>query len=283
MAVSEVSTLAQIETSEFIPSLWSLKVQAFLEDALVIVPLVDHKYEEDLSYGQTLHVPNFVEITAGSVTPGTEITPLEPEGGTLEIAVDQWYEAPISYSEFSRVQNRPDFLENAAKGSAYAVAKVMDKSLADLFNGFQSDIRQGADGNTVTDDLLIDCMEILDEYSVRQEDRVIVGDPSMKADLMRIDKFIRNDYGKGGVVASGKFGDIYNCSVWITNNLEEVSTGHYAAMFQKEALAIITQKQPTVSKFDMPWKHMHLIQVQAMWGIKEMRDRAGVAFFTRKL
>ena len=283
MAVSEVTTKAELVTSEFIPDLWSLKVQSFLEDAFVIVPLVDHTYEPDLTYGITLHIPNYVEITATSVSsPGTEITPKEAEGATLEITVDKWYEAPISYSEFSRDQNRPDFLEKASKGSAYAVAKQIDKSLADEFKNFQGGTKQGTDGNTVTDDLLIDCMEIIDEYSVRQEDRAIVGDPSMKADLMKIDKFIRNDYGKGNVVASGKFGDIYNCSVWITNNLEAVSPGSYAAMFQKEALAIIMQKQISVSAFDMPQNHMHLIMVQAIWGTAEMRDRAGVAFFTRK-
>jgi len=125
-------------------------------------------------------------------------------------------------------------------------------------------------------------METLDEADVPEDERSIVIDPSSKADLLKIDKFVRNDYVREVVIPTGRFGNIYNMGVYITNNLEAHSTGNYGAMFQKEALGFVAQKQPIAKKIPMPWKHKTVYNVQAIWGIAELRDTSGICFYTRK-
>ena len=105
-----------------------------------------------------------------------------------------------------------------------------------------------------------------------------------KADLMKIDKFVRWDYGYGQEVPNGGFRkDVYGSPLYVTNNLSAVSsgTGNYAVYMHKEALAIIAQETMKFDRVPQPLKHQTTYNVTSLWGVKEMRDLFGVAIYTR--
>jgi len=275
-----------IDTAGFIPELWSKKVLEAVHSRLVVVPVVNHTWEPELVQGDTMNVGILNTVTATAVTIGTEGSALDPMTGSMvPIVVNQYYEAPVAIEYPGRRQSQVKIEAEAQRESGYAIAKAIDSSLCALFSALSGGSKLGTDGSAINDDVLIAAVEQLDESDVPEDDRVWIFDPSARADLMKIDKFVRADYGYGDVIPVGGFRkDVYGAPVLITNNLTAVSdgTGNYGVYMHRDALAIIAQENNQIDRVEQPLKHQVVINTTALWGVKEMRDTFGVAIYTRK-
>lgn len=273
---------AAVDAAGFVPELWSKKVLDAVHSNLVVVPLIDHSWEPELKKGDTMNVGILNTVTATEVTVGTEgVVKDIATGAKKQIVIDQYWEAPAVLDDMTDLQSQVNLVAKAQRESGYAIAKKMDSTVCDLFSSL--DTGKGTDGAAITDDVLIDCLETMDEADVPEDNRYWIFDPSSKADLMKIDKFIRWDYGYGDVVPRGSFRkDVYGSPVFITNNLTANSTGAYGAYLHKEALAIIAQEKNRVDLVKQPLKHQLTINTTALWGVLEMRGTFGVYVCTRK-
>jgi hypothetical protein len=182
----------------------------------------------------------------------------------------------------SKIQDGADYFGKCAKSQAYVVAKQVDTDLGALFSALSSSSVYGSDGQTFTDDIILEVMETLDESDVPTESRVIIGDPSTRVDIFKIDKFIRVDYVRNPVVPSGKIGDIYGMEVKITNNLTAASTGNYGVMMHRDAIGLVIQQSPMSQVVVEPLKHRTVIQTKVIYGVGELRDTFGKSFYTRE-
>jgi len=277
-------TYTELATAMFIPTLWSIQVIQHTQSRLVAVPLVNHRYERELRYGHTLNIPVMQEVAATEVTPGSAHAIVDAAYGTPgAITVDKWYAAQIETSDYNQIQNRPDYLLEAAKSCGYGVAKQIDTQVCALFDdlgGYSSDA-YGSDGQTLTDDIILALMYYLDAGDVPEDNRCIIGDASSKVDLLKIDKFVRNDYVRNPVVATGKFGDIYNMGFYTTQNLTDSTTGHFGVMMHRDAIGIIIQRDPRAVRYELPEKFITRYRVDAIWGQAVLRATFGRPFFTR--
>ena len=134
----------------------------------------------------------------------------------------------------------------------------------------------------MTDAIFRALVEQLDQDDVPDEGRFLIGDPSMKSDVLNIDKFVRNDFIGGQPTTNGKFGTLYNSQILITNNLTGATTGNYGCYSHPSAIGVAIQKGPNSRLYDLGWKFQHMIIVDSAWGTAEIRDNFGVAFYTRK-
>ena len=164
MATDETSpTLAQLIAADFVPEIYSKNVQMALERKLVIVPLVDHSFQAELTLGTKIWIPVMDNASAGDVSPGTEISGTDLANATSKyIVVNEWQEATAEISEMSAIQVKAPYLAKAAIKCANAVAKAMDYSVAEIFEDFQSGDVYGSDGQTLNDPIILYCMETLD-------------------------------------------------------------------------------------------------------------------------
>jgi len=251
---------------------------------LVVADCVNTEYRDDLKLGATVYIPATTEPSAAEVTPGTALTTSDVSTSGTSITVDKWYGTATEISEMANIEDAVGYLNKTAKSLSYSVAKVVDSALGARFSslGSYSTSAYGTDGQTLTDDIIIYCMETLDEADVPEDDRCIITDPSSKADLLKIDKFVRNDYVRNPVVATGQFGAICNMPVRITNNLTAASTGNYGVMMHRDALALVIQKTPYTQKIVEEIKHRVVLQVKVIYGSAELRDTFGIPFYTRK-
>ena len=269
------------DTAGFVPELWSKNVLDAIHSKLVIVPRVDHTWEPELTKGDTMNVGILNTVVATEVTIGTEgVVKDHATGDKLQIVIDQYFEAPVVIDDMTNLQNQVSLRGKAERESAYAIAKRMDTSLADLFDNFS--LTRGTDGSKVTDTVLIQCVEDLDSADVPDDQRVWIFDPSVKADLLTFDKFVRLDYIRTPVVPTGQFGDIYGAPIFITNNLTVNSVGNDAVYMHHDALAIIAQETMRADFVPQPLKHQITINTTALWGVLEMRNTFGVGISTRK-
>ena len=276
---------AGLDTNKFVPEIWSKNVLKAVKSKLVVVPVVNSRYGQDLVKGDTLYIPRTNTVTATEVTVGTEGVQKNPFNTTaLTLTIDQWYEAPVTIDYMSRRDSQVDLVGEAEEESAYAIRKIMDTSLCDLFSslGGKSTSAYGTDGSAWTDDVLIAAVEYLDEADAPDENRVWISDPSVKADILKIDKFVRQDYGAADVIPTGAFRkDIYGAPLLITNNLTAATTGNYAVYMHKDALAIRISENLTVDRVDQPLKHQLVLNTTALWGKGELRDTFGYPIYTR--
>jgi len=267
-----------------VPTLWSRNVLDVVHSVLVILPRVDHTWEPELTKGNIMTVGILNEVSAVEVVVGTAGTAQDMGTGAAKtITINQWWECPIQLDDMTNLQTQVNLVAEAEKESGYAIAKKIDATLGTLFASLGSAAGiQGADGAAITDAVLIEAVEILDEADAPDENRSFIFDPSAKADMLKIDKFVRTDYVREAVIPTGKFGSIYGAPVLITNNLQPATTGGYGCLLQKKALAVIVQMNMKVDHWVEPLKHMQTINTHCLWGVQEMRDSFGVCIYTRK-
>ena len=275
-------TLAELITAKFIPEKYSKDVIMHTQSALVIAESVNHEYQPDLTYGSVVNIASFSEGSDTEVTPGTEPTPVDSAGTPASLTVNKWRQVTHEISKMSKIQSYADYFDKAAQSQAYVLAKRVDTELGALFSTLAGSSVYGSDGQTMTDDIILAIIETLDEADVPADNRFIIGDPSMRVDMLKIDKFVRTDYVRDGVVASGQIGMIYNMPVKITNNLTAATTGNYGAILHRDALGVVIQSNPTSQIIPMPWKFITRITTDVIFGVAELRDTFGKAFYTRK-
>ncbi len=273
------------DANKFVPEIFSKNVLVALKNKLVVVPVVNHSYEKELVMGDTLYIPQTNTVAATEVTIGTEGVQKNPfNTGAITLTIDQYFEAPVTIDYMTRRQSQVNVISKAETESAYALSKKMDSTLCDLFSSLNGATIRGTDGSAWTDDILIAAVEEVDEADIPEEGRVWVSDPSVKADILKIDKFVRNDYFAGDTVVNGRFRkDIYGAPLLITNNLTAVSsgTGSYGVYMHKDALAIAIQENMDVDRVDQPLKHQLVVNTTSLWGVVELRDVGGVPIYTR--
>jgi hypothetical protein len=127
-------------------------------------------------------------------------------------------------------------------------------------------------------------MEALDEGDVPRENRSLVGDPSMLADLYKIDKYMSYDYTAHPIGTTGGYkGTItaYSLPVFITNHLTAATTGNYGVLIHRDAIGLAIQSAPDVEKWRAADRHSDIVNISSIWGEDELRDAFGIPFYTR--
>ena len=276
-------TLAELITAKFIPEVFSKDTLMHVKSNLVCANLFNTDWKNDLRMGYKVSIPVFSEVSTTEVTPGTEPTVADAASGTpASITVDNWYEASVEISDLMKIEQNADYLKGAAEACAYAIAKKIDTSIGVLFSTLGGSSVYGSDGQTFSDDIFIDLVETLDEADVPDDGkRSLIGDPSMRADMLKIDKFVRTDYVRE-TVTNGKIGQLYNVGVYITNNLTATTTGNYGVLAHRDAIGVVIQKEPRSRIWDLGYKFIQKIIVDSAWGADEIRDTFGKSFYTRK-
>jgi len=280
---------AGADTNKFVPKLYCQRVIDAAKKELVAWDAISSEWRNDLVKGNILYIPKTNAVTATEVVVGTKGTSLNPFAtGAVTLTINQWYEAPVDIDYMTLRQTQADVEGEAAREAAYAIDVQMDTSVCTLFSslGGYSTSAYGADGQTLTDDILIYLKETLDEADVPMVtgDRSLICDPSSLADILKIDKLVAADYVKIGAVTNGVIGNsVYGCTVRVTNNLVAVSagTGSYGCMLHKRAIA-------SAAQIDTAWVkeyedlHLRRYHSESLWGVIEAQDTFGIPYFTRK-
>lgn len=284
MALS-ARTPAGADTAGFVPEIWSQQLIDVAQKELVAWDATNHSWQKDLKKGDTVNIGITNHVTATEVTVGTKGTSKDIATGTkLQLIMNQWYEAPIDVDYMTIRQGQIDWGVQARKEAEYAVRVQIDTSVCTLFQSLNGSSVQGTDGEKITDQLLLDMTELLNEADVPMDnDRFLIIDPSALADMLSYDKFTQSLYLNIGAVNNGDLGKnpIYGAHIRVTNNLVAATTGAYAVLMHRDAIASALQiDTPWVKEFEE--LHQRRYQHEALWGVKEIRDAYGIPFYTRK-
>jgi hypothetical protein len=77
-------------------------------------------------------------------------------------------------------------------------------------------------------------------------------------------------------------GQIYGMPFKKTNNLTAATTGNYGVIMHRDALGLVMQANPDAKVIPMPWKFKTNLTTDVIYGVGEIRDSFGRAFYTHK-
>jgi N4-gp56 family major capsid protein len=265
----------------FIPELWSMEAIVARENQLVFANLVDRRFEKGLSFGDTIHVPGVSNLAARTKSINTAVTYETVTESNTDISIGTHEYAAIALENITRVQNNRDQLKLYAGKLGYALALAVDDVLAGLIDNFSQTV--GTLAVELTDDELLRARQYLDDADAPQDSRVMIVSPAQETGLLKLDRFVHNDYdsvhgpGRETGLEKAYVSSFMGMPIYRSVNVEGTnSAGHDNGMFQKESLTLVMQIAPkTYHQFDIDYI-VDKVVIEQLYGVREMRDDHGV-------
>lgn len=294
--------------ANFIPEIWEDGVIAGYKSNLVMGNLVgklNHKGKK----GDVIYMPKPTRGSASSKAASTQVTLIAPTHAQLTFNIDKHYEYSVLIEDIVSVQGFNTLRSFHTDDAGYALATQVDTDLHALGGGLQggsaySTAVIGGDGvtvwdptasantgngSTLTDAGIRKMIQTLDDDNVPQMGRVLVIPPVEKKTLTGIARFTEQAFtgemGSSNTIRNGRVGDIYSVEVFVSTNCPTVAaddtTTNYRVgmMFHKDAFIFIEQLGVrTQSQYKQEYL-ADLFTADTIYGVGEVRDDAGVAFF----
>lgn len=273
-----MATMTPTTGAVFIPEVWAKDVQMARRNKLIMANLVDHQYEDDIAYGDTVHITSIAEMTADAITPGTALTPVAPTETEQTLVIDQYYGKAIELQDMLKRQSKYDLRKPYADVIGFALASKIDATLLAQFANVATANKQTAVAN-LTFNGIVDAHGLLDKNNVPQEDRAMVVNWAGLSDLRKLDEFKSyNETGEVGLVEKkmGIVGTIYGAPVYLTNavatNTDSGTPNYQFLLFHKSAFAIAVQQDVEMESDRDILKKADLLSGSCLWGVKTVRS-----------
>lgn len=265
-----MASLSTTTHAAFLPDLWSKQAMVAFEEALVMLKRVSRWDSDVKSKGDVLNIPRIENLTAASVGATGSYAGEANTNTAYSISIDSWKEASIKVPDIVKIQSSYDLFKYYSGKIGYALGLDVEDALMALYSGLSQTV--GTSGVPVTDDAVLNAIQLVDESSTPQEDRTLVFRPASKRTLMGIDKFVdaakRGDAGKGPVV-TGLFGELYGNPIFFSNRVKS-SAGIRNMLFHKNAFGAAVQKEISTEKFRLSLSEDLVGHI--LYGVSELAD-----------
>ena len=292
--------------NNFIPELWSDEVIGAYKSNLVVANLVT-KLSHKGKKGDSIHIPVPARGAASVKAANTQVTLSAATNTAITVTIDKHYEYSKLIEDIAEVQSLASMRKFYTDDAGYALAKQVDTDLVTLWEGFQGGTVAGANaaawekayigstgaafytGNSsnaadITDAGIRAMILKLDDADVPMDNRVIVMPPIAANDMLGINRFTEQQFiGNGDAIRTGKIGMIYGVDVFISSNCPTTTTGNtttdrVGCLFHKDSL-VLAEQVGVRSQTQYKQEYLgDLFTSDTIYGVKELRDDAGVAF-----
>lgn len=296
---------------KFIPELWSDDTIAAYKSNLVLANLVTRMNHKG-SKGDTIHIPNPGRGAASVKQAQSQVNLITDTAGSIDVVIDKHYEYSRLIEDIVSVQALDSMRAFYTDDAGYALARQVDFDLHVLGSALQGGTLDtspgtiaapaidyaastsviGGDGSTdyngtnesaLTDAGIRKMIQTLDDQDVPQSDRALVVPPSERNNLMGIARFTEQSFtgemAGGNTIRNGLIGDIYGIPVFVSTACPAAASSDKAGMlFHKSAFALVEQ-MGVRSQTQYKQEYLgDLLTVDTIYGVKTLRDDAGVSF-----
>lgn len=232
-----------MSVQNFIPTLWSARLLANLDNAHVFGNIVNRDYEGEITgAGDTVKINQMGKITIGDYT-GADIT--APESLTseqTELKIDQAKYFNFLVDSVDKAQANVTLMDKGMLRASYGLAEVVDKAIASKY--LEAGTQIGTDELPVSlskenvYDNMVELGVALDEKSVAREGRFVVVPAYVHGLLLKSDAFVtaNNEVAVGGFV-----GRVAGLDVYTSNNVAKVGENHKILAGTKDAITMAEQ------------------------------------------
>lgn len=259
--------------AEFIPELWAKMAMLAFERKLVMSKRVQRFDAEVKQKGDTLHIPQITNLTTNAVGSDGSFVGQAPTENSYTITISRWREASVTVPDIVEIQSAYPLLEQYTKKIGYALSLDVETQLLGLYSGLANQL--GTSGVNITDDTLLNAIQLLDEGDAPMEDRTLIMRPAQKRALLKVDKFVdasKTGLGKSAAL-TGVFGELYGIPAFFSNNVVS-SSGIHNMLFHKEAFGCAIQSEMKMERFRT--KLATDVVGHILFGTSELRDSAAM-------
>ena len=250
MATSNYPTQTgqQTTTSQavFVPELWSNEVKSSFECRLVLAELVKNIDFQGRA-GDTMHIPAPLRGASSAFTEGNSVVLQNNTEGEIQVVVDQHFEYTRLISDRADIQGLETQKSFYVDDAGYQLSKTIDTTLMNLgksvgdgdgsswvhsasnycdastgLTSYATDTLTTSD--TFQDSCFRSIIQAQDDVDVPFDNRAFVIPPSVKNEIMGIDRYVSSDFVAGQGVQNGKIGELYGIPIFVSSNCPIIET-----------------------------------------------------------
>jgi N4-gp56 family major capsid protein len=280
--------------ANWLPTHYSPELQFGTVEKSVIAQLVKRPDLEGLvsASGKTVEFGIISSNTARDKLVNTGVTYDQNTESKVTINLDQHKYLARIIEKRAEIQSMPAVMSSYGIQDSRSLAKAIDVYVSTLITSLTQNVGATTSAGAysdITDAVIRNAIQKLDEAEAPEEDRYLVISPAQKNALLGIDKFVdASKFGSDVTIQKGFFGEIYGVRVFVSNNLPDTtsvasSSGASAilgrkncVMFHKDAFSLVVQDDIDTILEDSA-DHIGIKMVSdAIFGASISRDLYGV-------
>ena len=242
MAISKSAGYDNLPSGNFLPIIYSQKVQKFFRTASVVEDITNTDYAGEIeNYGDTVNIIKEPTITVSSYTRGGQINLQNLADDQLQLTVDQANAFAFKVDDIEERQSHINFEALATSSGAYALKDSYDENvIAAMFSGAGTTVGSdgsGTDtgfGSSETDptDILANSAKRLHAADVPTDNRWFLGTPEFYEQLGQASAKLMDASVTGDGTSPLRNGNVMDGQVngfrlYMTNNFAASSTSNY--------------------------------------------------------
>ena len=242
MAISKSAGYDNLPSGNFLPIIYSQKVQKFFRTASVVEDITNTDYAGEIeNYGDTVNIIKEPTITVSSYTRGGQINIQNLADDQLQLTVDQANAFAFKVDDIEERQSHINFEALATSSGAYALKDSYDENvIAAMFSGAGTTVGSdgsGTDtgfGSSETDptDILANSAKRLHAADVPTDNRWFLGTPEFYEQLGQASAKLMDASVTGDATSPLRNGNVMDGLVngfrlYMTNNFAASSTSNY--------------------------------------------------------
>ncbi|MBE0339534.1 P22 phage major capsid protein family protein [Paenibacillus sp. 23TSA30-6] len=215
----------------FIPTIWSARLNESLKKNLVYGSVVNTDYEGEIQgQGSTVKINSIGAVSIGNYDKVAGIgNPQELDATQKTLVIDQAKYFNFQVDDVDAAQANVNLLDGGIVEASYGLANVVDQYLAGFYTEVKAENTMGNDTTPVIPtkdtayDMLIDLGVLLDENNVPESERFVVVPAWYYGLLLKDARFTKDS----NIIRTGYVGDIDSMTVYKSNNVPNTGGAKY--------------------------------------------------------
>ena len=210
--------------SNFIPQVWSARLQEKLHSALVFGALCNRNYEGDIrQWGDTVHINTINDITVKAYDPSQAIDdPEELSGTDMTLTIDHGAYYNFYINDVDAVQARAELMDAAMKNAAERLARDAESYILSVIRagaGLKDSKAIPSEANGGLYALLLEIKSVMDAAGVPRSDRKLVLPPQLETELLLDSRFITGTSEAAHRLAEGSVARAAGFDIYISGDV----------------------------------------------------------------
>jgi len=207
--------------SNFVPTIWSARLQAHLDKGLVIAARANRSYEVDARSG-TARINQVGDIPVTSHTKGATVSYAEPYSTQQTLNLNQRSIAGFKVDDLDAVQANINLVENYSQRMGYSLRDDIDRYVASLYSSAGAGdvaIDITAVAASEVRDAFAEMGELLDANNVPMEGRWALVSPKVRAAMFKDTGITQATDAGDQALANGAIGRFMGFDLFMSNNV----------------------------------------------------------------
>jgi len=232
-----------MSVSNFIPELWSKRINQKLRESLVFGSVVNTDYEGEIgSGGDTVKINSIGDVTIGNYVPNsTNITPEQLNDYQTTLLIDQKKYFAFKVDDVDKAQVNANVMDEAMQSAAWGLKNAADESIAALYTDAGNTITTTAIDSTNAFAAVLTLGQYLSQENVPEDGRWLVIPPWFKTKLLLAKALVTDNGAAADAFTNGKVGRVGGFDVYESNNVSNDGTTYYIMAGTRKAISFAAQ------------------------------------------